>query len=87
MIINFHKKFAKSYKKLSPKLKQKVDLVIRNFRGDPHDISLKNHSLHGEINSRRAISVTGDIRIIFEEHNNYILVIMLDIGTHNQVYE
>lgn len=35
---------------------------------------------------KRAFSVTGDMRIIFEEFDDYVLVIMLDIGTHAQVY-
>lgn len=35
---------------------------------------------------KRAISVMGDMRIIFEEFNDYTLVLMLDVGTHNQVY-
>lgn len=76
----------KSYGKLSPKLKQRVDLVVRNFRNNPRDISLRNHALSGGMNGRRAISVTGDIRIIFEEHSNYVLVVMLDVGTHGRVY-
>lgn len=35
---------------------------------------------------KRSFSVTGDMRIIFEEHENYTMVLMLDVGTHNQVY-
>jgi addiction module RelE/StbE family toxin len=86
MIIRLHKKFDKSYKKLSSKLKQKVDFTMINFRRNPHDILLRNHPLSGKMNGKRAISVTGNIRIIFEEYDNYVLVIMLDVGTHGQVY-
>lgn len=86
MIINFHKDFAKSYKRLYPKLKVKVDVIVGKFRNNPRDISLKNHALKGGMSGRRAISVTGDMRIIFEEYDNYVLVIMLDVGTHNQIY-
>lgn len=76
----------KSYGKLSPKLKQKTDLVVRSFRNNPRNASLRNHALSGKMNGRRAISVTGDIRIVFEEYSNYVLVVMLDVGTHGQVY-
>ncbi|MDP2642545.1 MAG: type II toxin-antitoxin system mRNA interferase toxin, RelE/StbE family [Candidatus Peregrinibacteria bacterium] len=86
MILKLHKQFNKSYEKLTPKLKQKADFVMQCFRLNPLDPSLQNHPLHGEMSGKRAISVTGDVRIIFEEHDDYILVIMLDIGTHNQVY-
>jgi addiction module RelE/StbE family toxin len=86
MIIKFHKDFVKSYKKLSPKLKQRVDLVIFGFRKNPLDPVLKNHALKGEMGGKHAISVTGNIRILFEEHGDYLLVIMLDVGTHSQIY-
>lgn len=86
MQLQYHKHFEKSFAKLSPKLKQKVIGAIRKFSINPHDFSLRNHSLTGKLSGQRAFSVTGDMRVVFEEHNNYVLVIMLDVGTHNQVY-
>lgn len=86
MIIDFHKHFHKSYNKLDKKMQFKVDETIFKFRKNPYDSSLKNHALKGSMQGKRSFSVTGDIRIIFEEKQNYILVIMLDVGTHNQVY-
>ncbi len=86
MIIDFHKDFQKRYRKLNQKIKIKVDDAIKKFRGDPFGITLRNHALTGQMHGKRAFWVTGDIRIIFEEHDNYIVVIMLDVGTHNQVY-
>lgn len=86
MKIFFHKSFDKSYKKLPKKLKDKIDDVIEKFRLNPFDPILKNHQLSGKLKGRRAFSVTGDYRVIFEECDDYVLVIMLDVGTHNQVY-
>ena len=86
MRVLYHKKFDKHFEKLSFKLQDKVIGIIELFRKNPINPILKNHALKGEMNGRRAISVTGDMRIIFEEHDNYVLVIMLDVGTHNQVY-
>lgn len=86
MIVNFSKNFDKAYSKLTPKLKQKVKESLVSFKDNPRGVLLKNHALKGSMSGKRAISVTGDVRIIFEEYNNYVLVIMLDVGTHNQVY-
>lgn len=61
--------------------------MLRKFERDPFDPILKNHALTGKFLGQRAFSVTGDIRIVFEEYNNYILVLVLDVGTHNQVYQ
>ena len=74
-----HKNFKKRYKRLTKPL-------IEKFYQNPFDPLLENHPLKGSMLGKRAISVTGDVRIIFEEHGNYVLVIMLDVGTHNQVY-
>jgi len=86
MKIRFQKSFEKRYSKLTSKLKNKVDEVIHLFRVNPFDPILENHFLKGAMQGKRAISVTGNIRIIFEEYENYTLVLMLDVGTHPQVY-
>lgn len=86
MRIDFHKDFQKSYLRLNPKQKDKVDRVIEIFKDNPRETSLRNHQLKGWLEGRRAISVTGDIRIMFEEHENYTLVLMLNVGTHAQIY-
>lgn len=86
MKVFYHKKFDKHFDNLSFKLKSKVVAAIELFKKNPLDPILRNHALTAEMRHKRAISATGDVRIIFEEHNNYFLVIMLDVGTHNQVY-
>jgi addiction module RelE/StbE family toxin len=86
MIVNFHKNFRKSYKRLNLKTQRRVDLAIHKFRANPFDKSLRNHALKGDLAKRRALSVTGDLRVVFEEHGGYVLVVMLDVGSHAQVY-
>ncbi len=86
MQIKFHKKFAKAFKKLSPDLKKKTIEVIEVFTNNPKDKLLRNHTLKGKMKGKRAFSVTGDCRVIFEEIDGYVVVIMLDVGSHNQVY-
>ena len=86
MKVRYHKKFDKSIKKLSFKLQDKVIEAVELFQKSPVNPVLKNHALKGNMAGRRSISVTGDMRIIFKEYDNYVLVIMLDVGTHNQVY-
>lgn len=87
MEIIYHKKFEKKFKKLNDKIKNKVKSTIKKFTTNPGDKNLRNHALKGKLEGKRAIWVTGDIRIIFQEMNDYVLVIMLDVGTHTHVYE
>jgi addiction module RelE/StbE family toxin len=87
MIIHFHRRFKKHYHKLPISLRNKVDKVIVLFREDPFTPSLRNHGLDGSLIGRRSISVTGDIRIIYEMEGEHAVVLFLDVGTHAQVYE
>lgn len=86
MNIYFHKNFQKAYNKLERGIQHKVDEALSIFRKDPFNSKLRNHALKGHLYGSRAFSVTGDIRIIFEEHENYTVVIMMNVGSHNQVY-
>lgn len=86
MNITFHKSFQKSYKKLDSKIQKKVDSAIHKFRANPFDRTLYNHPLTGKLQGKRAFSVTGDMRVVFEEYNDYVLVVMIDVGSHSQVY-
>jgi addiction module RelE/StbE family toxin len=86
MKIIYYKKFDKHFEKLTFKLQNKVIETIELFQKNQFSPSLKNHPLKGSMVGKRAISVTGDMRIVFEEYDNYVLVVMLDVGTHNQIY-
>lgn len=87
MRIKYHKRFEKQFKKLLERDKQKVIATIDKFIIDPKNKSLCSHQLKGSLLGLRAISVSPDLRIIFEEFNGYTLVIFLDLGKHNRVYK
>lgn len=86
MELRFHKRFDKEFQKLSPKIQHKAKLVIQEFQRNPRHPLLRNHALRGSLEGLRAVSVTGDVRIIFTADGNYQKVTLLRIGTHSQVY-
>lgn len=86
MNIFYSKKFVKSFEKLPMKLKKKVSEKIELFIQNRFDEALNNHSLKGGFVGLRSISVNGDLRIIFKEEKGYTIVIMLNIGSHSQLY-
>ncbi len=55
-------------------------MFIEGKRGIP----LNDHPLAGDMQGRRAFSITGDIRAVYIELEDKI--IFIDIGSHNQVY-
>ncbi len=83
MKIIFHRDFKKSLKRLSERHQTKTLDVIRRFASNPYDPVLKNHALTGRMQGLRSLSVTGDYRIIFEELDGGVLVILLDVGSHD----
>lgn len=85
--VELHHSFVKSYvkriakdEKLSKQYEARVGMFIAGYRG----ASLKDHALTGDLQGRRSFSITGDIRVIYIELTEKI--ILLDIGTHSQVY-
>lgn len=79
-------KYDKKYKKLSISLKNRVDSVLEKFAKDPLDPSLLNHNLQGRLKGFKSIKAGFDLRIIFKEENGYVLVLLIDLGKHDEVY-
>ncbi len=87
MQILFKKTFIKQYQKLQRFNQSKIDHTLKLFEENPFDPNLKNHALTGKLKGKRSISAGFDLRLVFElEDNKYMVVIMLGVGSHNQVY-
>jgi addiction module RelE/StbE family toxin len=85
--IEVHHSFVKSYtkriakeEKLSKQYDKRVDMFIAGHR----DVPINDHALTGDLQGRRAFSITSDIRVVYIELEDKI--IFLDVGSHNQVY-
>ena len=72
------------YKKLSPKVKEKLEERLRLFAKDEFDSVLNNHALQGKWSGYRSINVTGDIRAIFKKGTEEIIFTAID--THSNLY-
>ena len=85
MKIFFDKKFDKKFVKLRKWEKQKTKEAIKRFRKNPFDPRLRNHTLRGKLLGLRSISAAFDIRLIFKEKENYVEVLFLTLGSHEDV--
>lgn len=85
MIINYSRKFKKSFTKLPSEYQEKTACLITKFIKNHRDSSLGIHPLHGKMVGSYAFSVTGSIRVIFSYLDKSV-VLMLDVGGHDQVY-
>lgn len=81
----YHKDFKKDYKKLPKNLRERFAERFLIFLKNPTESILRDHPLMGDLQGKRAFSVAGDIRVVYRFIDKGI-VILLRIGTHNQVY-
>ena len=86
MKILFAKKMTKQYWKLRDSERRRIDDAIAIFRRDQFAFSLHNHPLKGSMEGRRSLSAGFDLRIIFEERDEYTVVILIAVGRHEEVY-
>lgn len=87
MKIYYYKKFVKHLdQRIKPNfnLYQKFQDRVQIFITDPNNPILNNHQLKGRKQNYRSFSITGDIRVIYYQTEDYVYFI--DIGSHNQVY-
>ena len=80
----FDKHFSKRIKTHSKLHSQFIKRLTLYTKNKKHPF-LKDHQLTGTKKHLRAFSITGDYRVLYWPINqNHI--ILIDIGTHNQVY-
>ena len=87
------KSFNKSYKKFigkKPTLKPYIENALISLEGDAFSSSLKTHKLSGNLYGYFACSCGYDCRIVFsiekDLKNKTEIILLIDIGTHDEVY-
>jgi len=81
--------FKRSYKKrisIDNQLKEKFWDALELFTTDPFDPRLQTHKLTGRLSGYWAFSVDFDCRVIFMFIKAKKKVLLLDIGSHEEVY-
>ena len=77
---------AEKFKKRHPDLKKKLAAILRDLGKDPFQPHLKYHQLGGTLKGKQAISITDSYRITMTIMIAEKEIILLDIGTHDDVY-
>jgi mRNA interferase YafQ len=86
-------KFKRSYRKLvrrNPALQRRIDETLRTMEEDIYARRLGAHKLSGALSGLSACACGYDCRIvfalIFDEETGQEVILLLDIGTHDEVY-
>lgn len=81
----YSKKERKFFKK-HPDLLQKYSEILKKLENNPFEQSLKLHKLKGNLNELHACSLTYEYRIICTVLIKNDEIILINIGTHDDVY-
>ena len=85
MVITTTRKFDKRFKKQSAKIKKEFQYRIKIFLKDINDPVLNIHKLSGKLNNLWSFNLSGGIRIIFDKNQKNI-ILLVDIGSHSELY-
>ncbi|MCB2262028.1 MAG: plasmid stabilization protein [Candidatus Thiosymbion ectosymbiont of Robbea hypermnestra] len=77
---------AEKFAQRHPDLRVKLAAVLRDLESDPFQPHLKYHPLRDKLKGFQAVSVTYSHRIILTIESTEQKVVLLDIGSHDEMY-
>lgn len=77
---------ARKFSKRHPELRKKVADILRDLEKDPFQPHLEYHKLGGRMEGKQAVSITDDYRITLTIVISEKEILLLDIGSHDEVY-
>ena len=85
----FEKAFLKFVRRNQP-LQKKIEDILAQLADDAFAANLGTHKLEGKLSGKLACSCGYDCRILFrfdfDEETNEEVILLLDVGTHDEVY-
>ena len=69
-----------------PEIKKPLAKILKNLEADPFMLSLRLHPLSGELEGLHAVSLTYVYRITLTLRITKKEIVLLDIGSHDEVY-
>jgi len=78
---------AKKFVKFHPELRGKFAAVLRELENNPFQANLKYHQLGGNLKGIQAVSITYSYRITLTIIVTDREIILLDVGSHDDVYQ
>ena len=77
---------ARKFLRKHPDLRERFTQVVDDLRQDPFAPHLAYHHHGGKLKDVQAVSITHDYRLILMLDTSNREIILLDIGSHDEVY-
>jgi len=82
----YYSKVEKKFFKKHKDLLSKYGTVLKQLQKDPFESSLKTHKLKGELSQYYSCSLTYEYRIVLYLKIIDDEIVLMNIGTHDEVY-
>jgi len=82
----FHKRFEKQFSALRQAQKERVKEALTDYANGEKSASLRIHSLSGDYKRQVSISAGGDLRLHLIDEKTSNDIVVLQVGTHSQLY-
>ncbi len=82
---HFERRLAR-FSRAHPELRKRVAEVLRDLEADPFQPHLRLHPLKGELAGLHAVRITYAYRLTVTLRLAEKEIVLLDIGSHNDVY-
>ena len=82
---HFDRRIAR-FRRAHPQLRKRLAQVLRDLEADPFQPHLRLHPLKGDLAGLHAVSVTYTYRLTLTLKVTEKEIILLDIGSHDEVY-
>jgi mRNA-degrading endonuclease YafQ of YafQ-DinJ toxin-antitoxin module len=77
---------ARKFLRKHPELVGQFEDIVKQLEKDPHAPRLRLHKLSGKHKDKQAVSLTYNYRIVLTLKITEKEVVLLDIGSHDDVY-
>lgn len=85
--LTYSKRFAKNFKKLSLKDKEKTKKVLELLANDEIlEPTHKDHKLRGEYKDFRECHIRPDLLLIYQKYEDILILKAIDIGSHSELF-
>lgn len=74
------------FRRMHPELGERLTRLFRDLQDDPSQPQLRLHPLQGDLAGLHAVSLTQAYRILLRFRIQEHEIILIDIGSHDEVY-
>lgn len=62
------------------------EIISMLARGDKLEIKYRDHQLSGELKEYRECHIQSDLLLMYQKHEDILILLLVDLGTHDELF-